>query len=169
MFNIKDVVFVNVDVVVLYQFDCEKVLVFYINFCVDCIEMFMYGYLCDIVCNVIVVIGFEYNFDDVNGGKKEEFVVWLINELDVWFVLLGVLIKQFGIVGLLCLLCLLFDVVSVKIKVIQDVICIENEVCFVQVEVKKKVVIVEGEVVVNYVFVLLLDDCLLVWECLKFE
>ncbi|CAJ0791842.1 prohibitin family protein [Ralstonia holmesii] len=168
-FNTKDAVPVNVDVAVSYQLDRDKVPAFYTNFRADRIETFTHGYLRDTARNVIVAIGSEYNFDDVNGGKKEEFVARLTNELDTRLTPLGVSIKQFGIVGSLRPPRSLLDAVSAKTKAIQDAIRTENEVRSAQAEAKKKVAIAEGEAAANQTLASSLDDRLLAWERLKLE
>lgn len=168
-FNTKDAVPVNVDVAVSYQLARDKVPEFYTNFRADRIDTFTHGYLRDTARNVIVAIGSEYNFDDVNGGKKEEFVARLTKELDVRLMPLGVSIKQFGIVGSLRPPRALLDAVSAKTKAIQDAIRTENEVRSAQAEAKKKVAIAEGEAAANHALASSLDDRLLAWERLKLE
>lgn len=93
-FNTKDAVPVNVDVAVSYQLDRDKVPDFYTNFRADRIDSFTHGYLRDTARNVIVAIGSEYSFDDVNGARKEEFVSRLTRELDARLMPLGVSIKS---------------------------------------------------------------------------
>ncbi|WP_295497079.1 prohibitin family protein [uncultured Ralstonia sp.] len=168
-FNTKDAVPVNVDVAVSYQLDRYKVPEFYTNFRADRIDAFTHGYLRDTARNVIVAIASEYNFDDVNGAKKEEFVARLTKELDTRLTPLGVSIKQFGIVGSLRPPRALLDAVSAKTKAIQDAIRTENEVRSAQAEAKKRVAIAEGEAAANRALASSLDDRLLAWERLKLE
>ncbi|WP_055325755.1 prohibitin family protein [Ralstonia solanacearum] len=168
-FNTKDAVPVNVDVAVSYQLDRNKVPEFYTNFRADRIDSFTHGYLRDTARNVIVALGSEYNFDDVNGARKEEFVLRLTKELDARLTPLGVSIKQFGIVGSLRPPRTLLDAVSAKTKAIQDAIRTENEVRSAQAEAKKKVAIAEGEAAANRALASSLDDRLLAWERLKLE
>ncbi|MDC6292236.1 prohibitin family protein [Ralstonia pseudosolanacearum] len=168
-FNTKDAVPVNVDVAVSYQLDRDKVPDFYTNFRADRIDSFTHGYLRDTARNVIVAIGSEYSFDDMNGARKEEFVSRLTRELDARLMPLGVSIKQFGIVGSLRPPRALLDAVSAKTKAIQDAIRTENEVRSAQAEAKKKVAIAEGEAAANHALASSLDDRLLAWERLKLE
>ncbi len=160
---------VNVDVAVSYQLDRDKVPEFYTNFRADRIDSFTHGYLRDTARNVIVAIGSEYSFDDVNGAGKEAFVSRLTKELDTRLTPLGVSIKQFGIVGSLRPPRTLLDAVSAKTKAIQDAIRTENEVRSAQAEAKKKVAIAEGEAAANRALASSLDDRLLAWERLKLE
>src|SRR3974390_1680681 len=73
-FNTKDSVPVNIDVAVSYQLDSSKVPDFYTKFRADNIDGFTHGFLRDTTRNIVANIGSEYNFDDINGAKKEEFL-----------------------------------------------------------------------------------------------
>jgi regulator of protease activity HflC (stomatin/prohibitin superfamily) len=168
-FNTKDSVPVNIDVAVSYVLDINKVPDFYTKFRADRIETFTHGYLRDTARNVVVAVGSEYTFDDINGTKKEEFLDRVAKELNARVVPLGVGIQQFGLVGALRPPQSLLDAVNAKTKAIQDSIRTENEVRAAQAEAKKRVAIAEGEAAANRALASSLDDRLLAWERLKLQ
>lgn len=168
-FNTKNAVPINVDAAILYQLDREKVPALYANFRVDRIETFAHDYLHDTAHSMVVATGSEYNFGDMSGDRKEEFVVRLTRELDTWLAPLGVSIRRFDIVNLLRPPRALFGAASAKTKAIQDTTHTENEVHSVQAEVKRKVAIVRGGAAVSHTLTSSLDNRLLAWGCLKFE
>jgi regulator of protease activity HflC (stomatin/prohibitin superfamily) len=168
-FNTKDSVPVNLDVAVSYGLDANKVPTFYTKFRADRIETFTHGFLRDMARNVVVAIGSEYTFDDVNGAKKEEFLDRIAKELNNRVSTYGVGIQQFGLVGSLRPPQTLLDAVSAKTKAIQDAIRTENEVRSAQAEAKKRVAIAEGEAAANRALVSSLDPKLMDWERLKLQ
>jgi regulator of protease activity HflC (stomatin/prohibitin superfamily) len=168
-FNTKDSVPVNIDVAVSYMLDVSKVPEFYTRFRADRIETFTHGYLRDTARNVVVAVGSEYTFDDVNGGKKEEFLARVAKELHDRVAPLGVGIQQFGLVGALRPPQALVDAVNAKTKAIQDAIRTENEIRAAQAEAKKRIAIAEGEAAANRALASSLDDRLLAWERLKLQ
>ena len=168
-FNTKDSVPVNLDVAVSYGLDPNQVPAFYTQFRADRIESFTHGYLRDTARNVVVAIGSEYNFDDINGAKKEEFLERIAKELNRRVAGLGVTIQQFGLIGALRPPQALLDAVSAKTRAIQDSIRTENEVRSAQAEAKKRVAIAEGEAAANRALLLSLDEKLFEWERLKMQ
>ncbi len=168
-FNTKDSVPVNIDVAVSYMLDIAKVPEFYTKFRADRIETFTHGYLRDTARNVVVAVGSEYTFDDINGSKKEEFLDRVAKELNNHVVPLGIGIQQFGLVGALRPPQSLLDAVNAKTKAIQDSIRTENEVRAAQAEAKKRVAIAEGEAAANRALASSLDEKLLSWERLKLQ
>lgn len=168
-FNTKDSVPVNLDVAVSYGLDPNQVPAFYTKFRADRIESFTHGYLRDTARNVVVAIGSEYNFDDINGAKKEEFLERIAKELNRRVAGLGVSIQQFGLIGALRPPQALLDAVSAKTRAIQDSIRTENEVRSAQAEAKKRVAIAEGEAAANRALLLSLDEKLFEWERLKMQ
>jgi regulator of protease activity HflC (stomatin/prohibitin superfamily) len=168
-FNTKDSVPVNIDVAVSYILDVHKVPEFYTRFRADRIESFTHGYLRDSARNVVVALGSEYSFDDVNGSKKEEFLARVAKDLNDRVSPLGVGIQQFGLVGALRPPQALLEAVNAKTKAIQDAIRTENEVRAAQAEAKKRVAIAEGEAAANRALATSLDDRLLAWERLKLQ
>ena len=168
-FNTKDSVPVNLDVAVSYSLDPLQVPSFYTKFRADRIETFTHGFLRDAARNVVVAVGSEYNFDDVNGARKEEFLERVSKELNARVAGYGVSIQQFGLVGSLRPPQSLLDAVSAKTKAIQDAIRAENEVRSAQAEAKKRVAIAEGEAAANKALLASLDQRLLDWESLKLQ
>jgi regulator of protease activity HflC (stomatin/prohibitin superfamily) len=168
-FNTKDSVPVNLDVAVSYSLDAQQVPSFYTKFRADRIETFTHGYLRDTARNVVVSVGSEYNFDDINGTKKEEFLERIAREMNNRVAPFGVGIQQFGLIGALRPPQALLDAVSAKTRAIQDSIRTENEVRTAQAEAKKRVAIAEGEAAANRALLLSLDPKLFEWERLKLE
>jgi len=168
-FNTKDSVPVTLDVAVSYGLDPNQVPAFYTKFRADHIESFTHGYLRDTARNVVVAIGSEYAFDDINGSRKEEFLDRIAKELNARVAGFGVGIQQFGLIGALRPPQSLLDAVSAKTRAIQDAIRTENEVRSAQAEAKKRVAIAEGEAAANRALVSSLDPKLFEWERLKLQ
>ena len=168
-FNTKDSVPVTLDVAVSYGLDAAQVPTFYTKFRADRIESFTHGYLRDTARNVVVSIGSEYNFDDINGQKKEEFLDRIAKELNARVSGFGVGIQQFGLIGALRPPPALLDAVGAKTRAIQDAIRTENEVRSAQAEAKKRVAIAEGEAAANRALVSSLDPKLFEWERIKIQ
>jgi len=168
-FNTKDSVPVTLDVAVSYGLDASQVPAFYTKFRADHIESFTHGYLRDTARNVVVSVGSEYNFDDINGSKKEEFLDRIAKELNARVASFGVGIQQFGLIGALRPPQSLLEAVSAKTRAIQDAIRTENEVRSAQAEAKKRVAIAEGEAAANRALVSSLDPKLFEWERLKLQ
>ncbi len=168
-FNTKDSVPVNLDVAVSYSLDAQQVPAFYTKFRADRIDSFTHGYLRDTARNVVVSVGSEYSFDDINGSRKEEFLDRIAKEMNVRVAPIGVSIQQFGLIGALRPPQSLLDAVSAKTRAIQDAIRTENEVRTAQAEAKKRVAIAEGEAEANRALLTSLDPKLLEWEKLKLQ
>ncbi len=168
-FNTKDSVPVNLDVAVSYSLDANQVPAFYTKFRADRIETFTHGYLRDTARNVVVSVGSEYNFDDINGSKKEEFLDRIAKEMNARVAGFGVGIQQFGLIGALRPPQALLDAVNSKTRAIQDSIRTENEVRTAQAEAKKRIAIAEGEAAANRALLLSLDPKLFEWEQLKLQ
>lgn len=168
-FNTKDSVPVNLDVAVSYALSAQRVPDFYVKFRADQIQTFTHGFLRDTARNVVVAVGSEYTFDDVNGPKKEEFLDRIAKQLDAKVNVYGVGIQQFGLIGSLRPPQSLLEAVSAKTKAIQDSIRTENEVRSAEAEAKKRVAIAEGEAAANRALVASIDPKLLDWERLKLQ
>lgn len=168
-FNTKDSVPVTLDVAVSYGLTADRVPEFYTKFRAERIETFTHGFLRDTARNVIVAVGSEYTFDDVNGPKKEEFLEAIAKKLDAKVAVYGVGIQQFGLIGSLRPPPALLEAVGLKTKAIQDSIRTENEVRSAQAEAKKRVAIAEGEAAANRALVASIDPKLLEWERLKLQ
>ncbi len=168
-FNTKDAVPVTLDVAVSYSLDAAQVPAFYTKFRADRLESFTHGYLRDTARNVVVSIGSEYNFDDINGVKKEEFLDRITREMNARVTGFGVSVQQFGLIGALRPPQALLDAVNLKTRAIQDSIRTENEVRTAQAEAKKRVAIAEGEAAANRALLLSLDPKLFEWERLKLQ
>ena len=168
-FNTKDSVPVNLDVALSYNLAPQMVPSFYTKFRADRLESFTHGFLRDTARNVVVAIGSEYSFDDINGARKEEFLVRITKELNNRVAVYGVIIQQFGLIGALRPPQGLLDAVAAKTRAIQDSIRTENEVRSAQAEAKKRVAIAEGEAAANRALLLSLDPKLFEWEKLKLQ
>jgi regulator of protease activity HflC (stomatin/prohibitin superfamily) len=168
-FNTKDSVPVNLDVAVSYSLDALQVPALYTKFRADRIDDFTHGYLRDTARNVVVAVGSEYSFDDINGSRKEEFLDRIAREMNTRVVGFGVSIQQFGLIGALRPPQSLLDAVSAKTRAIQDSIRTENEVRSAQAEAKKRVAIAQGEAEANRALLASLDPKLFEWEKLKLQ
>jgi regulator of protease activity HflC (stomatin/prohibitin superfamily) len=168
-FNTKDAVPVTLDVAVSYGLDAAQVPAFYTKFRADQLDSFTHGYLRDTARNVVVSIGSEYNFDDINGIKKEEFLDRITREMNQRVSGFGVSVQQFGLIGALRPPQSLLDAVNLKTRAIQESIRAENEVRTAQAEAKKRVAIAEGEAEANRALLLSLDPKLFEWERLKLQ
>ena len=168
-FNTKDSTPVSVDVAVSYLLDPQHVPEFYTKFRADRIETFTHGFMRDATRNVLTDVGSEYNFDDINGPKKEEFIQKAQEELNKRFALVGISIQQFGIVGSMRPPRALLEAISAKNTAIQSAIRTENELRQAQAEAKTRVAIAEGEASANRVLASSIDDKLLEWERLKIQ
>ena len=168
-FNTRDSVPVTLDVAVSYALAAERVPDFYTKFRADRIESFTHGFLRDTARNVVVAVGSEYTFDDINGPKKEEFLDSIAKKLDVKVALYGIGIQQFGLIGSLRPPAALLEAVGAKSKAIQDAIRTENEVRSAQAEAKKRVAIAEGEAAANRALLASIEPKLLEWERLKLQ
>jgi len=167
--NTRDAVPVNLDVAVSYILAGDQVPGFYTRFRADRIETFTHGYLRDTARNVVVAVGSEYTFDELNGPRKEEFLERVARELNAHVAPLGISIQQFGLVGALRPPQALLEAVNAKTKAIQDSIRTENEVRAAQAEAKKRVAIAEGEAAANRALATSIDQKLLDWERLKLQ
>jgi regulator of protease activity HflC (stomatin/prohibitin superfamily) len=168
-FNTKDAVPVTLDVAVSYALDAAQVPAFYTKFRADRLETFTHGYLRDTARNVVVSVGSEYNFDDINGVKKEEFLDRITREMNQRVAGFGVSVQQFGLIGALRPPPSLLDAVNLKTRAIQESIRAENEVRTAEAEAKKRVAIAEGEAAANRALLLSLDPKLFEWERLKLQ
>lgn len=168
-FNTRDSVPVTLDVAVSYALAAERVPEFYTKFRADRIESFTHGFLRDTARNVVVAVGSEFTFDDVNGPKKEEFLDTIAKKLDAKVAAYGVGIQQFGLIGSLRPPQALLEAVGAKSKAIQDSIRTENEVRSAQAEAKKRVAIAEGEAAANRALLASIEPKLLEWERLKLQ
>ena len=168
-FNTKDAVPVTLDVAVSYALDAAQVPAFYTKFRADRLETFTHGYLRDTARNVVVSVGSEYNFDDINGVKKEEFLDRITHEMNQRVSGFGVGVQQFGLIGALRPPQSLLDAVNLKTRAIQESIRAENEVRTAEAEAKKRVAIAEGEAAANRALLLSLDPKLFEWERLKLQ
>jgi regulator of protease activity HflC (stomatin/prohibitin superfamily) len=168
-FNTKDSVPVDLDVAVSYSLDPNQVPAFYTKFRADRIETFTHGYLRDTARNVVVSVGSEYNFDDINGTRKEEFLDRIAREMNARVSSFGVGIQQFGLIGALRPPQALLEAVNSKTRAIQDSIRTENEVRTAQAEAKKRIAIAEGEAAANRALLTSLDPKLFEWERLKLQ
>lgn len=168
-FNTKDSVPVTLDVAVSYALAADRVPEFYTKFRADHINSFTHGFLRDTARNVVVAVGSEYTFDDVNGPKKEEFLDNIAKKLDAKVSVYGIGIQQFGLIGSLRPPQALLEAVGAKTKAIQDSIRTENEVRSAQAEAKKRVAIAEGEAAANRTLLASIEPKLLEWERLKLQ
>jgi regulator of protease activity HflC (stomatin/prohibitin superfamily) len=168
-FNTRDSVPVTLDVAVSFALAADRVPEFYTKFRADRIETFTHGFLRDTARNIIVAVGSEFTFDDVNGPKKEEFLDTIARKLDAKVAVYGVGIQQFGLIGSLRPPPALLEAVGAKTRAIQDAIRTENELRSAQAEAKKRVAIAEGEAAANRALLASIEPKLLEWERLKLQ
>jgi regulator of protease activity HflC (stomatin/prohibitin superfamily) len=147
-FNTKDSVPVNMDVAVNYTLRADKVPSFYTKFRADKISLFTHGYLRDQARNAVSQIGSEYNFDDINGPKKEEFMTRISAALSASVNDFGVDINNkngVSVIGALRPPTNLRDAINARVQAIQQSMKAENELRTVTAEAKKAVATAEGE------------------------
>lgn len=168
-FNTKDSVPVTMDAAVSYMLSPNYVPQFYTNFRADDIRQFTHGYLRDTARNVVVDIGSEYTFNEINGVKKEEFLQRVSKRMDAALASIGISIKQFGLVGAMRPPRALQEAVNAKTKAIQDALRVENEVRQAKAEAQKKVAIAQGEAAANRALSSSIDSKLLAWQKIKLQ
>lgn len=168
-FNTKDSVPVNIDVALSYQLDSSKAPEFYNKFRKDRIDDFTHGYMRDTARNVVAQIGSEYNFDELNGAKKEEFLQRVCKLLQDDVRDIGIGIQQFGLIGSLRPPQALADAVNAKTQAVQRALQVQNEVAQAEAEARKKVAIANGEAAANRALASSLDPKLLEWERLQIQ
>lgn len=146
-FQTKDNVPVSMDVAVNYTLMESKVPEFYTKFRADKIGFFTHGFLRDQARNAVTQIGSEYLFDDINGSKKEEFLVkvnqYLIKSVDQY----GVQIASNGVsmIGAMRVPENLRAAIQARVQSIQDAIKSENDLRKMKAEAAKTVATAEGE------------------------
>jgi regulator of protease activity HflC (stomatin/prohibitin superfamily) len=146
-FQTKDNVPVSMDVAVNYTLMEAKVPEFYTKFRADKIGYFTHGFLRDQARNAVTQIGSEYNFDDINGTKKEEFLIrvnqYLIKSVSDY----GVQIAPNGVslIGAIRVPENLRVAIQARVQSIQDAIKSENDLRKMKAEAAKTVATAEGE------------------------
>lgn len=166
-FNTKDSVPVDMDVAVSYQIAQERIPEFYMKFRADNISTFTHGFFRDTTRNVVAQIGSEYNFDEVNGSKKEEFLSRVTKALAKTVKPYGVTIQQFGSIGSLRPPKGLADAVAQKTQAIQNAMKVENELRAAEGEARKAIAKAEGEAASNRALTASIDPKLLEWKRLQ--
>lgn len=147
-FNTKDSVPVTLDVAVNYTLRADKVPAFYTKFRCDNISLFTHGFLRDQARNAVSQIGSEYNFDDVNGSKKEEFMARLSAAISASVAEYGVEIgpkNGVSVIGALRPPQNLLNAINAKVQATQDAQKAENELRIVTANAKKAIAQAEGE------------------------
>jgi regulator of protease activity HflC (stomatin/prohibitin superfamily) len=146
-FQTKDNVPVSMDMSVNYTLLEAKVPEFYTKFRADDIAFFTHGFLRDQARNAVTQIGSEYSFDDINGVKKEEFLVkvnqYLIKSVSEY----GVQISSNGVsmIGAMRVPENLRQAIGARVQSIQDAIKSENDLRKMKAEAAKAVAQAEGE------------------------
>jgi regulator of protease activity HflC (stomatin/prohibitin superfamily) len=168
-FNTRDSTPVSVDVAVSYMLDPAQVPDFYTRFRADRIDTFTHGFMRDATRNVLTDVASRFNFDEINGDRKETFLAEVQKELTARLLGFGVKVQQFGIVGSFRPPRSLLEAVAGKNAAIQSAIRTENELRTATAEARKRVAIAEGEAAANKVLSSSLDDRLLRWEELKIQ
>lgn len=147
-FQTKDNVPVTMDLAVNYTLDPNKVPEFYLKFRCDQISQFTHGFLRDQARNAVSDIGSEYEFDAINGAKKEEFMKRVAQYLSASVIKEGVQIAANGGVSLIGALRPpdnLKQAIQARVQAIQDSIKAENELRKMKAEAAKAVAQAEGE------------------------
>lgn len=166
-FNTKDSVPVNIDVAVSYQIDQNKIPDFYMKFRADEITTFTHGFFRDTTRNIVAQLGSEYNFDEINGAKKEEFLSKVGKTLGDTVKPYGVLVQQFGLIGSLRPPQALLEAVNMKTQAIQKSIQVENELRQAEGEARKAIAKANGEAAANRALAASIDPKLLEWKKLQ--
>lgn len=166
-FNTKDSVPVNIDVAVSYQIDPNKIPDFYMKFRADNIGTFTHGFFRDTTRNVVAQLGSEYNFDEINGARKEEFLAKVGKNLGETVKPYGVLVQQFGLIGSLRPPAELLNAVNMKTQAIQKSIQVENELRQAEGEARKAIAKANGEAAANRALAASIDPKLIEWKKLQ--
>lgn len=145
VFNTKDQIRVDMDASINYTLEPTKVPEFYTQFRADDIRMFTHGYLRDVSRNAVTRVGGEYNFEDLNGLKKEEFLSRVEKEINAEVGKYGVVVKQFSSIGNLRPPDQVNNAVIAKAKSTQEAITAENQLRQIKAEAAKAVAQAEGE------------------------
>lgn len=146
-FQTKDNVPVTMDMAVNYTLLESKVPEFYTKFRADDIQFFTHGFLRDQARNAVTQIGSEYAFDDVNGVKKEEFLIRVNQYLAKAVGEYGVVIAANGVslIGAMRPPENLKNAINARVQAIQDSIKAENELRTYKANAAKAVAQAEGE------------------------
>lgn len=144
-FQTKDNVPCNIDVAVNYTLLEHKVPEFYTKFRADKIEMFTHGFMRDQARNAATQIGSEYDFDSINGVKKEEFLSKLNQFLVKSVAEYGVQITSINLIGAIRVPDNLKNAINARVQSIQDAIKSENDLRKMKAEAAKTVAQAEGE------------------------
>lgn len=146
-FQTKDNVPVSMDVAVNYTLQESKVPDFYTKFRADKITFFTHGFLRDQARNAVTQVGSEYSFDEVNGPKKEEFLVktnqYLIKSVQEFGVQIPV--NGMSMIGAMRVPENLRVAIGARVQSIQDAIKSENDLRKMKAEAAKAVAVAEGE------------------------
>jgi regulator of protease activity HflC (stomatin/prohibitin superfamily) len=126
-FQTRDNVPCNIDVAVNYTLKEEKVPEFYTKFRADKIDMFTHGYMRDQARNAATQIGSEYDFDAINGNKKEEFLSKLNTQLKSSVAPYGVEVSNISLIGAIRVPENLKNAINARVQSIQDAIKSEND------------------------------------------
>ena len=144
-FQTKDNVPCNIDVSVNYTLLEHKVPEFYTKFRADKIGMFTHGFMRDAARNAATQIGSEYDFDSINGSKKEEFLsrlnLFLIKSVADY----GVQVSGINLIGAIRVPDNLKQAINARVQSIQDAIKSENDLRKMKAEAAKSVAQAEGE------------------------
>lgn len=144
-FQTKDNVPCNIDVAVNYTLLEAKVPEFYTKFRADNIELFTHGFMRDQARNAASQIGSEYDFDSINGVKKEEFIQRLNQFLVKSVVEYGVQVSGMNLIGAIRVPANLTNAINARVQSIQDAIKSENDLRKMKAEAAKQVAQAEGE------------------------
>lgn len=144
-FQTKDNVPCNVDVAVNYTLIESKVPEFYTKFRADRIDLFTHGFMRDQARNAASQIASEYDFDSINGTKKEEFIqrlnAFLIKSVEPY----GVQVSGMNLIGAIRVPENLKNAINARVQSIQDAIKSENDLRKMKAEAAKAVAQAEGE------------------------
>lgn len=144
-FQTKDNVPCNVDVAVNYTLIESKVPEFYTKFRADRIDYFTHGFMRDQARNAASQIASEYDFDSINGVKKEEFIQrlnqFLIKSVEPY----GVQVSGMNLIGAIRVPENLKNAINARVQSIQDAIKSENDLRKMKAEAAKAVAQAEGE------------------------
>lgn len=144
-FQTRDNVPCNMDVAVNYTLIEAKVPEFYTKFRADRIEYFTHGFMRDQVRNAAVQIASEYDFDAINGTKKEEFISRLNQFLVKSVAEYGVQVSSMSLIGAIRVPDNLKQAINARVQSIQDAIKSENDLRKMKAEAAKAVAQAEGE------------------------
>ena len=163
-FSDKDQIPIGADINVSYTLEGAKAPHFYIKFRNDDITGFTHGYMRNTMRDSFQIIGSRYSYEEVNGGKKEQFMKDVRDMMNADLNRYGVTIEQLGFIGKLRPPTEITTAITAKLKANQDALRVENELRQSTAEAAKAVAKARGEAEANELLAKSLTPVLMEWQ-----